>query len=346
MRALSVIALLVPAAVFAGSTRFVQPLEGSQALGRQEIRVETSVESVDRVEFRVNGVLAGVRRTPPFVIPFDFGDELRVNELEATVVSHGFTRRESTSIRTAGLTVNDAIDVDLVEVPVRIRGGVAVLNLRSVKISEDGISQTVRSIERARAPATFHFVIDRSLSMSGEKLSNTVLAVDDARQTFRSDDDASVVTFNHVVDQPVEAKSFTGVAASGGTSLRDAVASVDTSKRSYVIVITDGDDRNSRTTSEEALRRIATSNSAIYAITLGGGAGTTFVTDAAKATGGLARRATASTIRSAMKEIMDDINSRYLVTYQSSSEKKGWRAITIETGGRRVAGARKGYYAR
>lgn len=337
--------LLFPALLAAGSTRFVQPLGGSQVIGRQVIQAETTALAVDRVEFRVDGVLVGIARKPPFAISHDFGDELRVRVIEASVVSKGFTTRESATIRTAGMSVDDAITVDLVEVPIRIRGNREV-KATQLAVSEDGIRQSVRSVERKRAPASFHFIVDRSLSMKGDRLGNTVLAIADTLGRLQREDRASVITFNHIVDPPIEASLFRKSTPSGGTSLRDAVSSVDNSKRSYVIVVTDGADRNSRSSGTETLRKIATSNASIYAITLGSGEGTRFVEQASAATGGLSLRATASSIRDTMKQIVDDIDSRYVLTYQSSSQTKGWRAIRVEAPKMRVDGARKGYYAR
>jgi len=338
-------ALLLFPVVLTAASRFVQPLEGSQAIGRQQLEVRTDSQALDRVEFRVDGVLVGVVRKPPLSISFDFGDELRIRKVDATLISKGFTFRETISVRTAGVSINDAIDVDLVEVPLRIRGRNKISS-DHLKISEDGVRQTIRSVERVRAAAKFHFIVDRSLSMKGEKLENSVAAVHDALARLKKNDHASVVTFNHVIDPPVVAASFRKATPSGGTSLRDAVSSVDTTSKSYIVVITDGGDRNSRASSEETLKKIATSNSSIYAITLGSGEGTRFVEGAASATGGLSLEATGATIRTAMKQIVDDIDSRYVVTYQSTSRKKGWRSIRIDAPSLAVNGARKGYYTR
>jgi hypothetical protein len=170
---------------------------------------------------------------------------------------------------------------------------------------------------------------------------------------LRSGDTASIVLFNHQVMPPRTISRnadltaiFAAVNASGGTSLRDAVASaVAENNRTYVIVITDGGDRSSALDEESALRRISGRKTIVDAIVLG--SRSSFLTQAAKNTGGEVVGASAATLDRELRELLGRINSGYLLAYQSAGTNKGWRKIDIRTqnAGVRVLNARKGYYA-
>ncbi|MCU1349982.1 MAG: hypothetical protein JWO56_3012, partial [Acidobacteria bacterium] len=138
---------------------------------------------------------------------------------------------------------------------------------------------------------------------------------------------------------------FADVVPSGGTSLRDALASIPRAKRTYAIAITDGGDRNSELSEDEALRRISGTKTIVDALVLGD-RGAPFLERAARNTGGAIVATSRDSLRGALHELLVDINSRYTLAYQSRATGRGWRSIEIR--GRRgleVANARKGYFA-
>jgi hypothetical protein len=345
--------LLVAAALLApvtrAGTKFVTPLDQSQLFGATVVEIATDVEGVDRVELYVGGSLAGVARTPPYRLLYDFGQELSAHVLVAKVLSGGFTRTETASITTAALTVNDSLDVDLVEVPLRIRatGRVQPGDLRLI---ENGVEQTVRDVLSERPAAHFAFVVDRSLSMGDGKLEAAISAIRTELSQLRADDTASLVYFNHHVEKPVPLTKGVPLAdvasPSGGTSMRDAVASVTAPRRTYAIVITDGGDRNSQLSDEDALRRISGTKTIVSAIVLGG-THAAFLDRAAANTGGNVVKARTATIQETLARLLQDINGRQLVVYQSTATARGWRAIEVKARRRGVAilSARKGYFA-
>ena len=51
------------------------------------------------------------------------------------------------------------------------------------------------------------------------------------------------------------------------------------------------------------------------------------------------------TVERALRNVMADINSRYLLVYQSSGTKRGWRTIEVTSPRVEILGARKGYFA-
>jgi hypothetical protein len=332
-------------------TRFVTPGAGAQTIGPQWIEITTDAASVDRVEFTIDGTLAGVARNAPWKIPYDFGSSLAGHTIKATVYSNGYKSTETASITTQAISAGEVLNVDLVEVPLRARAS-HDLKPADVRVRENGVNQVVRQILAERGPAHFVFVVDRSLSMDEGRLEAALHAIDDELHMLRPDDKPSIVLFNHnftrargIGTGDKVAAIFGDVVPSGGTSLYDAMASIVSTDRTYAIVITDGGDRNSELSSEEALRRVSNTHTVVHGIILG--RSSDFVSSAAKNTGGDVMRATAETLDAALRDTIADINSRYLLIYQSHGTKRGWRTIDVKpaASGVSILKARQGYFA-
>ena len=340
-----VFASLLLASVASGGVTFLAPLPGSQALGVQALEIATDATAVDRVDFSVDGVLAGIARKPPFRIAFDFGTSLRARTVTATVWSHGFKTSEQSSVLTAALTANDTLHVEIVELPLRVRSA-AALRPSDLRVRENGVEQSVRDVIRNRPPAHFAFIVDRSLSMDGGKLEAALRAVRDSTRQLRPGDTSSLVLFNHRVDRPRAAGTRIDIAPSGGTSLRDALTSAASKQRTYAIVITDGGDRNSVTSEETALRAISGTRTTVHALVLGQ-SHTRFLDRLAANTGGSVVAASKESVGRELGRILADINSRYLVVYQSEGTRRGWRTIDVQPRRRgvEIVRSRKGYFA-
>jgi Mg-chelatase subunit ChlD len=318
----------------------------------QSIEVESDTQRIDRVEFHVDGKLVGVARARPFRIVHDFGTSAEARHIVAKVWSNGFTSVESVEIVTTAISASESLTVDMVEVPMRIRASRPV-KASDFRVRENGRDQVIRELLPQRGAAHFIFIVDRSLSMGDGKLSAALRAIDDVRPMLRSGDRVSVVLFNHNVAKlqpitPAQSVSalYAGVVPSGGTSLRDALASLDTHDRTWAIVLTDGGDRTSLATEEDALRSISGTKSVVDALVLG--TPSSFLRRAATNTGGTIQRATRDDLGSKLRELIADINSRYIAVYQSTGGARGWRTLSIAArkSGVSIVTARKGYYAR
>ena len=330
---------------------FVSPQTGSQAIGVIPLENSTSTPNVDRVEFYVDGTLAGVARKAPWRIEHDFGTSLDPHTIGAVVWSNGYKTSERAEVRTAAIVTSESYSVDLVEVPLRVKSS-KPLRIDDLRLRENGVEQTLRDVRADRGAAVFVFVIDRSLSMGGGKLEAALRAVDDATKMLRADDVVSAITFNHNVAKPREiargesvARTFGELTPSGGTSMRDAIASIPQGHRTYAFVITDGGDRNSQLDEESALRRISNTKTVIDALILGD-AHNKFLDRAAKNTGGAVRDTSRDALSRALRDLIADINSRYTIVYQSHGTQRGWRSIEITPRrGISIVNARKGYFA-
>jgi hypothetical protein len=341
----SLVSLLLASGVAARVT-FVAPLEGAQVLGPQAIEVTTDAASVNRVDFTIDGALAGVARQAPFRLAYDFGTSLAARTITATVWSNGFRTSESATIHTTAISATDTLHVDVVELPVRVRSRGALRNA-DLRVRENGVEQLVRDVHLQRPPAHFAFVVDRSLSMGDGKLDAALSAIRAEMKQLRPGDTSSIVLFNHHVEPAVPIREIgAAVPPSGGTSLRDALASVRSRDRTYAIVITDGGDRNSALTEEEALRRISGTKTVVNALVLGD-SHARFLDRAAMNTGGRVVSASRNTVARELRRVLEDINSRYTIVYQSQGTQRGWRTIDVTARRRAVSilDARKGYFA-
>jgi hypothetical protein len=344
--------VIAASSLLRAEVHFLTPEAGAQVFGRMPLEVATATANVDRVEFYVDGTLAGVARVAPYRMMFDFGESPASHRVVARVFSDQYRREESAEVLTAALTASESLDVDLVEVPFRAVTRKPRLEKSDISIRENGLTHEVREVLTTRGSTSFYFVIDRSLSMRKGKLTRALAAVDQALSRLRPADDASIILFNHRVESARTisrgevAARYRDVTPSGGTSMRDAVASIQPQRRSIAIVISDGADRNSSMTTAAALQKVAQSKLTVYSLLLGGGSGADFLGAAADRTGGTAVSSSAERVAADLGRIMDDINSRYVAVYQSRGTTRGWREIQlIPRSGIQIATSRRGYYA-
>lgn len=352
MRATFLLLLLTLATGAAGADlTFVSPLDGSQAVGVLSVEVRTSIPNVNRVEFLVDGTLIGAVRAAPWRILHDFGTSGAAHAVTARVLADGYRTIASATVLTASLTAGETMNVDLVEVPMRVHASSAP-RPGDLLLREGSVVQTIRDVRADRGPARFVFLIDRSLSMGDGRLRAALAAIDAEKNLLRADDQMGIIFFNQNVS-PLRSVArgerlsslFANVVPSGGTSLRDAIAAIASTARTYAIAITDGGDRNSLVDEETALRRISGTKVVIDAIVLG--RDREFLERIAATTGGTVARAETEGIRTDLHRMLMDINSRYTVVYQSHGNPNGWRSIAVSSRRRdlEILNARKGYYA-
>jgi Mg-chelatase subunit ChlD len=350
VRRFILLALLALPGSLAAADRFLFPQEGSQPFGVQTIEVDAD-DRTARVEFFVDGSLVGVDRSRPFSTRFDFGDKGTKRLVEAKLISPAHHVVARLSVRTAALRASEELTVDLVEVPLRIRAPFEV-EPKHLSLTENGAPQRLLEVRRSRGPQSFVFVVDRSLSMDRGKLDAARRAIAAQVARLRDGDEASIVFFNHRVGsrRPVAnagdvEQSFAGVVPSGGTSLRDALAGIDSRSRTTAVVISDGDDRNSMTNEEATLLAASRHNLSVHSILLGRGSAATFLEKLASRTGGSLATTDAPSLGRVLGELFAEINSRHVAVYQSTNHSPGWRTISVKplARGLSVASARKGY---
>lgn len=344
--------ILAPAALAAGS-RFLAPPQGAQLYGREAIEIASDTPSISRVDFHLDGKLIGVARTAPWKIVHDFGDSGAGSVISATIHSDSFRRSETITLHAATVAISDQLSVDMVEISLRATSRRPRIEPADLTVTENGVPQRVVSLAPARGPMKFLFVLDRSLSMGDGKIGKSLEAIQRALSMMRPDDTASLITFNHRVAGRIDLRKGSdlpdesALSPSGGTSLRDALASIDENGSTSVIVLTDGADRNSVASEESAMQRIGGSRTTVYGVALGRGDGADFLRKAAARTGGTFVESSPGRLERSVVSIIEDINSRYTLAYQSTHTEPGWRSISVRPSrsGISVASGQRGYFA-
>jgi Ca-activated chloride channel family protein len=182
-------------------------------------------------------------------------------------------------------TIRKDVNLVVLHATVLDHKGRMVNNLKEsdFRVSEDGVPQKLSVFSHADIPVTMGIVIDDSGSMRTKRASVNAAALTFVK-TSNPQDQVFVVNFNdnYYLDTPGDfAQNMEELKAAldkidsrGGTALRDALmASIDHLRlgnrdKKVLLVVTDGEDNESRYTLEELLRSAQKSNVVIYAIGL------------------------------------------------------------------------------
>jgi VWFA-related protein len=168
---------------------------------------------------------------------------------------------------------------------------VSGLRKEDFRLFEDGEEQQITHFNSERVPVSLGLVVDTSGSMEGEKWTNARQALN--RFLFElldRDDEIFLYRFDNVPEL-VEgwtnnrdriANGLARIRPRGATSLYDAVAdAIPLAQRGHhrkkaIVIISDGNDTNSRTTTRELRSMIRESEVLVYAIGIDSQAFTTF----------------------------------------------------------------------
>ena len=219
-------------------------------------------------------------------------------------------------------------------------------------IYEDGQPQPITSFKREDIPVSIGIVVDNSGSMRTKRNAVTK-AVVNLVQASNPKDEVFIVNFN---DEPWLDQDFTNnvslmrealdrVDSRGGTALYDAVmASADhlakgaQREKKVLLVITDGDDNESRESLEQAVRTVQSENGpTIYAI------GILSAEDRQRTakralealslqTGGVAFfPKNIEEVDEITQEVAHDIRNQYSITYKPTNPRSngGYRAVKV-----------------
>lgn len=250
----------------------------------------------------------------------------------------------------AGAPRQFASQVNLVEVYATVTDPqgkvVADLAREDFEVLEDGARQQVSAFTAGEFPLSVAIALDRSFSMRGEPLAAAKSAARLFLGELRPTDQAMVVAIGSEIETvaPLSADrraQYDAVASLdrwGTTSLHDAViASIDTIQpahgRRALILLSDGDDRYSKSSAADVLARARQADVLIYPIALGERRPPLFA-ELASLTGG--RSAFVKDVRTlpdTLAGIARELRHQYLLGYTPSrplEEDGEWRSITVK----------------
>ena len=275
-----------------------------------------------------------------------------------------------------------ASGVEIVTVDALVQNGRSVvvgLSAADFELRDNGVVQTVRDVSLEQLPVRIALVLDVSGSVKGERLEHLRAAATSIVERMRPSDRASLAAFSHqlrnlvplTADRQRLLRAVGNLDAGGGTALRDAtfaaLAQRDTGPgRTLVVLFSDGIDTSSFLTDADVLRAVQQSDAVIYPVGVRTMAevqprkdvriaqmnaqqeqwDTKFLRDVADASGGRLVFAEGNRdIGSAFARVLDEFNSRYVLTYTPRGvDGAGWHQIDLRLKSKKgTITARRGY---
>lgn len=249
------------------------------------------------------------------------------------------------------------------------------LNRSDFRVWENGIPQTINSVQNMDLPVSMGILIDDSGSMR-EKRAAVNAAAMHLLNASNPADEAFVVNFSDrayldqrlTTDRVALDRGMSRFDTQGTTALYDAVAaSADElakygkNRREVLLIITDGADNASRLNLQEAIRRVQNlGGPVVYTIGLLFDAGPGEAQKAKYAleqlseeTGGVAYfPSSLQDVYGIASQVATDIREQYVVDYHSSTpfSQGGYRSIRVEVTSQRegplYVRTKRGYYAK
>lgn len=354
------------------SVRILEPQTGSIVSGPTLIRAEVTVRDereVDRVLFYVNDKLILADREPPWQVEYDFGTTSRQHVIRV-VARHKDGPEVSDFAITRTLDLKYVVNVQRVILDVSVRDQarhvVTGLSKDDFEVEEDGKPQRLMQVSREERPLLVGVLMDSSGSMR-ERMDDAKEAACGFLQTLREEDRTFVIDFDERVflieeigsDFDDACKSIGGEVPVGGTAMYDAIHAAfrvtyqTKAERRAFVILTDGDDTESRLTLDEIKEEAQLSDVTIYAIGLGVAPfseARAALKSLTEITGGRAFFIKkAKDLASTYDLIAEELRTLYQVVYASDNEVFDGRFVKVKV---RVKGKRRydirhrrGYYA-
>lgn len=363
--------------VNSGSQRFSvrllepRPGQGSQDSLRARVQAEAPPgERVERVELWLNENRVATLYQPPYTQPILLPKGQEVGYVRAVAyLRDGRAAEDTVLLNTPEKPDEMAVRlVDFFATVVDPSGRpVQSVDPGLFSVLEDGMPQRLRLVEPAGdSPIRVVTLIDNSMSMRETLAETRAAALGFLRRTLRSTDQAAVITFNRSPRVAVRLtndleeleEGFTGLLAEDQTSLYDSIAFSlqylsGVKGQRAVLLLSDGMDRTSRLSYDQALEVARRTGIAVYAIGLGledggrGEAGRKLAEIAAETGGRSWFVAGTADLDGVYDQIERELRSQYHLAYQSTnnSPDSGFRAVKVQLAGKGLeARTISGYY--
>jgi Ca-activated chloride channel homolog len=239
---------------------------------------------------------------------------------------------------------------------------VSGLSVSDFHLSENGRPQTITAFAEGEFPLAVAIAIDRSFSM-GERVSTARSAARAFVGALKPDDRVMVLAIGSdteiaaplTMDHREALGAIDRLDRWGTTPLYDAtveaIGDIQTAKgRRALVLLSDGTDRYSRTSSSDLLEQVRASDVLVYPVAIGRARPAIFA-ELAAATGGRSFRETApASLRATMRTIARELRSQYLLGYAAApdmADGRSWRRIDVGVNRTDVTiRARDGYWTR
>lgn len=309
--------------------------------------------NLDRLELYLNDDLLATLYQPPFVQPILIPPDQEVTYVRAVAYLDDGNMSEDLVFINSPPNL-DAIDVDFVELYTSVTDKkgrpVEGLTKDDFRVFEDGTEQKIQRFERVRdQPIYAGIMIDASLSMVEELDQAEGAALKFFERVLEPRDRAAVFVFADVPQLKVPltnsieilAGGLAGVEAEGETALYDAIVEsvyyfAGIRGKRALILLTDGQDSNSRATFAETLDFARRSGIAIYSIGIDLAQRDVEVKRVlqrlARETGGaFFFTDRVSQLDRIYQQIEEELRTQYLIGYQSTQlDESSFREVRVE----------------
>lgn len=331
---------------------------------RADITPSTAVASAS---FQVDGREVCIVPAPPYSCDWDAGRDVKSRQVRLVVTLNDGRPRVVTIMRSTGLDYVGKTDVDAVQVTVTINNEgkfVEGLPRTAFHVREDGRPQTITSFVAEDVPLEIVVSVDISGSMA-DVMPKLKIAVKDFltqiprenQVTLRGFNDVGITVTRRTTDPAERIRAVDRLSPWGATALYDEIAEGvalldQQTGRKALVVFSDGEDRGSRLTLEEAERRLLASDVTLYMIGQGRGVSVEplkkIMQRLADPTGGRALFTDSiDKLHDAFEELLQELSHQYLLGYQSTNSARDgkWRELKVEVNASGRVRARKGYLA-
>jgi VWFA-related protein len=349
--------------------KITNPISGEALLDEITIRAEVIVRQeadIDRVDFFLDDELLFSDAEPPWQVVHDFGDKAEPHVIKAIAI-HRQGIQVSDFVVSRALDYADVVNVQRVLVNVAVRrsdGSLADdLGPDDFVLEEDGTAQQLLTVSRESRPITVALVVDSSGSMR-EEIDQLKQAACQFAQRLEPQDRGLVIDFDELItlrqpataDRELLCKSIREITPVGGTAVFDAIhATLRTLRRlaperSAMVLLSDGDDTNSRAEFKQVLTELERDDVTLYAIGLGVGGFGGQLEGLARATGGRAFLVDkAEELAATYDQIARELRTLYQLTYSSKNTRQDGAfrriRISVDRDGKFKLSHRTGYYA-
>jgi Ca-activated chloride channel family protein len=238
------------------------------------------------------------------------------------------------------------------------------LTMADFELLEDGTPQAISAFAAGDFPLRVAVALDRSFSMAGEPLRAAKGATRTFLSALRPTDESIVLGIGSEVTtvaaagtaREAQGKAVDALDAWGRTKLNDAIidaiaATDGTRGRRAVVILSDGDERDSDATAAQVIDRARRSNVMVYPVAIGRQRPALFA-ELSTVTGGRSfHTRDLRTLDTTMRTIADELGQQYLLGYSPSRPlvpgRDEWRSISVRAKRPGVTvRARDGYYVK
>jgi len=348
------------------------PVTGDFRFGRSEITAEVKISDpslVERVEFTVDDRLVFIDKEPPYSCVYDFGTEPHSFVIKAKAYHRQGVTVTATSItRRVVLNYQEQVNRVVLNATAQDPDHRFVLDLtkEDFQIQEEGAPQQIIDFYLEERPVVLCLLLDSSGSMQG-RMEKVHLAAGKFVDALKSEDQALVIDFDEKVfllqdftgDAKLLKEAIDSTYSEGGTALYDALHAAfrklrDIPGRKAIVLLSDGEDTNSKFSYARILEAARTSEVLIYSIGLGvsilDAASHSVLKQLAEETGGRSFfPGRAEELEEVYQRIGRELRSQYYITYSPTNENWDgkWRKIKLTVPQRKELEirTRQGYYA-